>query len=87
MPFDKCPNCGYTDKPNPKHHHAVMNEYVNSETKASAIFNHDEEKFETTSGEGDTKKTVTWIRKDVFAKIPPAKALAGATPPSVLPAA
>lgn len=68
MPFTKCPQCGYSELPEIKSHHAVMNHYVNTETKEVCVINRNEEKFVGKVGKGDSAKEVQFIRQDIFEK-------------------
>jgi hypothetical protein len=61
--MDKCPQCGYREKPASNERHTIMNYYIGS-NGVEGYMNRTEEKF--TIGEGD--KAVNWVRKDVKEK-------------------
>ena len=81
--MDKCPQCGYEAKPTPKNDSALMNEYIDTRDKSICIMRRMEDRFTIKIGEGDNAKDVEFIRKDVYAKLPP-KTTAPATTSSNL---
>jgi hypothetical protein len=82
MPFDKCPNCGYTDKPQGTPMRNVMSHYVNADKpEEQGILNHNAERHTTEFlPQGQTEKIKkNWVRKDIWDKEQAAKAKAGNT--------
>jgi len=65
--MDKCPQCGYVEKPQPNERHTIMNYYFSSNGR-EGYMNRTEETFTT----GDKDNTVTWVRKDIKEKAPKA---------------
>ena len=70
MPFDKCPQCGYTDVPKPQYAHHTMNYFVNtSSPKEVVVMNRVEDEFTAVRYKDTPKeKTVTWVRQEVYPK-------------------
>ena len=61
----KCPQCGYSEIPEIKTHHAAMHTYVNETTGRKAVFNRLEDTIEFKSKDRDEKDVVTtWVRED-----------------------
>jgi len=74
--MDKCPQCGYVEKPKANNAHTIMNHYFGS-NGVDGFMNRTEETFKT-MGKDDVE--VVWTRKDVKEKADAAKAPAPKTP-------
>lgn len=58
--------CGFSDQPKPLMAHQKMAHYISKTSGKEMVMNRDEEQFDTTTGDGDDKKIVTWVRKDIW---------------------
>lgn len=71
MPFEKCPNCGHTDKPvvNTAFSHQASTYVRKDNPKELSVFGSEEPELTVTPTTGvDKDKSITWVRKDVYDK-------------------
>lgn len=71
MPFEKCPNCGHTDKPvvNTAFSHQASTYVRKDNPKELSVFGSEEPELTVTPTTGvDKDKSITWVRKDVYEK-------------------
>lgn len=71
MSFEKCPNCGHTDKPvvNTAFSHQASTYVRKDNPKELSVFGSEEPELTVTPTTGvDKDKSITWVRKDVYEK-------------------